>query len=67
MSAAGFAMGDVVLAELLKDRDLLCPYVSDVSVYLMIEEEEARADAQEGGCAYTCSANLKDLKQIVHP
>ena len=45
MPAAGFAMGDVVLAELLKDRDLLWPYVSDVSVYVMIEEEAARADA----------------------
>ena len=45
MPAAGFAMGDVVLAELLKERDLLWSHCSDVSIYVMIEDESTRSSA----------------------
>ena len=39
---AGFAMGDVVLAELLKDRGLLPQFTSQLDVYAMIEDEALR-------------------------
>jgi histidyl-tRNA synthetase len=42
MPAAGFAMGDVVLVELLKDRDLLSVKPNRIAVYVLIENEDKR-------------------------
>jgi histidyl-tRNA synthetase len=42
MPAAGFAMGDVVLAELLKERGLLPEYNPSLDVYVMVEDEALR-------------------------
>jgi len=42
MPAAGFAMGDVVLAELLKERGLLPEYDPFLDVYVMMEDEALR-------------------------
>ncbi len=39
---AGFAMGDVVLAELLKERGLLPEFTRDIEVYALIEDESLR-------------------------
>ena len=45
MPAAGFAMGDVVLTELLRERELL--YRSDISaeIYVLIEDEALRSES----------------------
>ncbi|MDE2680962.1 MAG: histidine--tRNA ligase [Verrucomicrobiota bacterium] len=40
--AAGFAMGDVVLVELLKDRGLLPEIHGNIEVYALIEDESKR-------------------------
>ncbi len=39
---AGFAMGDVVLAELLKERGLLPKFKGEIEVYALIENESLR-------------------------
>ena len=39
---AGFAMGDVVLAELLKERGLLPKFKGGIEVYALIEDESLR-------------------------
>ena len=39
---AGFAMGDVVLAELLKERGLLPEFSVEIDVYALIEDESLR-------------------------
>ncbi len=39
---AGFAMGDVVLAELLKERGLLPKFKGEIEVYALIEDESLR-------------------------
>ena len=40
--AAGFAMGDVVLVELLKDRKLLPEIHSNIEIYALLEDESKR-------------------------
>jgi histidyl-tRNA synthetase len=42
LPALGFGMGDVVLLELLKARELLPPFDSQVDAYCLIEEETLR-------------------------
>lgn len=42
LPALGFGMGDVVLTELLKARDLLPELSSDIDVYFLIEDEALR-------------------------
>ena len=42
MPAAGFAMGDVVLAELLKDRKLLPEFNEGIDAFVLIEDESLR-------------------------
>ena len=44
MPGAGFAMGDVVLAELLKDRGLLPQFTPQLDAFALIEDEVLRAD-----------------------
>jgi histidyl-tRNA synthetase len=44
MPGAGFAMGDVILAELLKDRGLLPQFTRQLDAYALIEDETLRAD-----------------------
>ena len=43
LPAAGFAMGDVVLAELLKDRKLLPKFNQSIDAFVLIEDESLRA------------------------
>ena len=43
LPAAGFAMGDVVLAELLKDRELLPEFNQSIDAFVLIEDESLRA------------------------
>jgi len=43
LPAAGFAMGDVVLAELLKDRKLLPKFNQPIDAFVLIEDESLRA------------------------
>ena len=43
--AAGFAMGDVVLTELLKDRKLLPEFNQFIDAYVLIEDEALRNDS----------------------
>lgn len=43
LPAAGFAMGDVVLAELLKDRKLLPEFNQSIDAFVLIEDESQRA------------------------
>ncbi len=45
LPAAGFAMGDVVLAELLKDRKLLGEFKQCIDAYVLIEDEAQRASS----------------------
>jgi histidyl-tRNA synthetase len=45
LPALGFGMGDVVLLELLKARNLLPKFDSAVDVYVLIEDESQRAAA----------------------
>jgi histidyl-tRNA synthetase len=45
LSAAGFAMGDVVLTELLKDRKLLPEFSQFIDAYVLIEDEALRNDS----------------------
>ena len=40
--AAGFAMGDVVLVELLKDRELLPRIEGNIEIYAVLEDESKR-------------------------
>ena len=40
--AAGFAMGDVVLVELLKDRELLPEIHGNIDIYAILEDESKR-------------------------
>ena len=40
---AGFAMGDVVLAELLKERGLLPEFTGEIEIYALIGDESLRA------------------------
>jgi len=40
--AAGFAMGDVVLVELLKDRELLPRIEGNIEIYALLEDESKR-------------------------
>jgi histidyl-tRNA synthetase len=47
MPAAGFAMGDVVLVELLKERGLLPEYNPSLDVYVMVEDETLRKSTLE--------------------
>jgi histidyl-tRNA synthetase len=47
MPAAGFAMGDVVLVELLKERGLLPEYNPSLDVYVMVEDEALRESTLE--------------------
>tara|TARA_Y100001934_G_scaffold283410_1_gene402997 strand:- start:7236 stop:8441 length:1206 start_codon:yes stop_codon:yes gene_type:complete len=42
LPALGFGMGDVVLAELLKARDLVPEFGDDLDVFVLIEEESER-------------------------
>ena len=44
MPGAGFAMGDVVLAELLKDRGLLPQFTPKLDAFALIKDEVLRAD-----------------------
>lgn len=41
----GFGMGDVVLAELLKERGLLPKFTADLDAFCLIEDEALRADS----------------------
>ena len=43
LPAAGFAMADVVLAELLKDRKLLPEFNQSIDAFVLIEDESLRA------------------------
>ena len=43
LPALGFGMGDVVLLELLKARDLLPGFDSTMDVFLLIEDEKLRS------------------------
>ncbi|MCC6234042.1 MAG: ATP phosphoribosyltransferase regulatory subunit [Verrucomicrobiales bacterium] len=45
LPALGFGMGDVVLAELLKDRGLVRGATQSLSAYVLIEEESLRAES----------------------
>lgn len=45
LSAIGFGMGDVVLTELLRERELLPNLQQEVNVYCMIEDETLRAES----------------------
>tara|TARA_B100001939_G_scaffold328139_1_gene323098 strand:+ start:335 stop:1573 length:1239 start_codon:yes stop_codon:yes gene_type:complete len=45
LPAAGFAMGDVVLAELLKDRELLPEFNQSIDAFVLIEDESLRAES----------------------
>ena len=45
LPAAGFAMGDVVLVELLKDRKLLPEFSQCIDAYVLIEDEDLRNDS----------------------
>ena len=45
LPAAGFAMGDVVLVELLKDRKLLPEFSQSIDAYVLIEDEDLRNDS----------------------
>ena len=45
LPAAGFAMGDVVLTELLKDRKLLPEFNQFIDAYVLIEDEALRNDS----------------------
>lgn len=45
LPAAGFAMGDVVLAELLKDRKLLPEFNQSIDAFVLIEDESLRASS----------------------
>ncbi|MCS1407890.1 MAG: Histidine--tRNA ligase [Verrucomicrobia subdivision 3 bacterium] len=45
LPALGFGMGDVVLLELLRSRDLLPKGASSVDVYCLIEDEALRSDS----------------------
>lgn len=42
LPAAGFAMGDVVLAELLKDRNLLPEFNQSIDAFVLVEDESLR-------------------------
>ena len=44
LPGAGFAMGDVVLTELLKDRDLLPQFTPKLDAFALIEDEALRTD-----------------------
>ena len=43
--ALGFGMGDVVLAELLKDRKLVPSFQGKIEVVVLVEDESLRADS----------------------
>ena len=45
LPALGFGMGDVVLLELLKSRQLLPQFTANVDVFCLIEDETLRADS----------------------
>ncbi|MBN9690532.1 MAG: ATP phosphoribosyltransferase regulatory subunit [Verrucomicrobia bacterium] len=45
LPALGFGMGDVVLAELLKERNLVPSFAGAVEVVVLIEDETLRADS----------------------
>ena len=45
LPALGFGMGDVVLLELLKERGLLPKFDSPMDVFILIEDENLRADS----------------------
>jgi histidyl-tRNA synthetase len=45
LPALGFGMGDVVLLELLKARNLLPKFDANIDVFVLIEEESLRADS----------------------
>ena len=72
MPGAGFAMGDVVLAELLKDRELLPQFPPQLDAFALIEDEALRADTlalihslREGGWHIDYSVTpLKPDKQF---
>jgi histidyl-tRNA synthetase len=58
LPALGFGMGDVVLLELLKARQLLPKFEADLDVFCLIEDEALRADSlrliqdlRAAGCA----------------
>lgn len=44
LPAAGFAMGDVVLAELLKEHGLLPQFSQQIDAYMLVENEDLRPD-----------------------
>jgi histidyl-tRNA synthetase len=45
MPALGFGMGDVVLAELLKDRKLVPSFQGKIEVVVLVEDESLRAES----------------------
>lgn len=47
LPALGFAMGDVVLGELLREKNYTPPNESSLDVYLVVAKEERRADAMQ--------------------
>src|SRR6185369_16740052 len=58
LPALGFGMGDVVLLELLKARNLLPKFTAALNVFCLIEDESLRPeslkliqDLRAGGCA----------------
>lgn len=69
LPALGFGMGDVVLAELLRDRSLVRPGNEGIDVFWLIEDEALRADSlgmiqrlRERGCRvdYALTATKPD-------
>ena len=51
LPALGFGMGDVVLAELLRDRGLLSPHLDGPQVWVAAEGAESQADVRRAATA----------------
>jgi histidyl-tRNA synthetase len=70
--AAGFAMGDVVLVELLKERGLMPEIPGNIEVYALVEDETKRPPTlsmvqklrEEGWCVDYPFVSMKPDKQI---
>jgi histidyl-tRNA synthetase len=51
LPALGFGMGDVVLAELLRDRGLLSPHIEGPQVWVAAEGSSAQSDVRRAATA----------------
>ena len=58
LPALGFGMGDVVLLELLKARNLLPRFDSGVDVYCLVEDEALRGESLKVVQALRCSGRV---------